>query len=214
LFPSPPPSTPSPVAQIIPRILSTTRHLISFCPQAPLRNPAKERGWEIPPLTALDEKPKVGSPPTEPEEQRVEISAPKPEEQRVKPPTITPTDQVTGAPLDLGNRSSCPTMVPFAFSPPPGRTALPPGGDNISYSHVSRRRDALSPPSNDTYRAANPSTIARSTESPQTTTHVGKWRVLPRVVHHRGNVTHRIKLQFRVQWEPNDGVVSPDTWLP
>ena len=149
----------------------------------------------------------------EPEEQRVESSAPEPEEQRVEPPTITPTDQVTGTPLDLGNRSSCPTKVPFAFSPPPRCTAFPPGGDNISYSHVSKRRDALLPPYNDTSRAANPSTIAHSTESPQTTTHVGKWQVLC-VVHHRGKVTHCTKLQFRVQREPNDGIVSPDTWLP
>jgi hypothetical protein len=83
----------------------------------------------------------------------------------------------------------------------------------FSVSGVSRRSDALSSPSNDTSRSTNPSPLARSTESPQLTTHVGKWRVL-RVVHHRGKVTHRTKLQFRVQWEPNDGTVSPDTWLP
>jgi hypothetical protein len=211
-FPSPPSSTPSPVAQIIPRILSTTRHLRSLFSQTQLRNPAEEQRVGNP-TTAPDKEQQVGRQPTKPEEQRVECSAPEPKDQRVVPLMITPTAQVTEAPSGLGNLSSCPTIVPFAISPPPGRTTLPPGGDNISYSCVSRRSDALSPPSNYTSRSANPSPIARSTESPQTTTHLGKWRVL-RVVHHRGKVTHRTKLQFRVQWEPNDGIVSPDTWLP
>ena len=49
---------------------------------------------------------------------------------------------------------------------------------------------------------------------PGPTTHVGEWKVL-RVVQHRGKVTHRSKLKFRVQWcPPNNGIVSPDTWIP
>ena len=33
------------------------------------------------------------------------------------------------------------------------------------------------------------------------------------MVHHHGKVTHHTKLQFCVQWKPNEGIVSPDTWL-
>ncbi len=135
MFPSPPSSsTPSPVAQIIPRILSTTRHLQSLFPQTQLRNPAEEQRVGNP-TTAPDKEQQVRRQPTKPEEQRVESSAPEPKEQRVVPLMMTPTDQVTDAPSGLGHLSSCPTIVPLAILPPPGRTALPPGGDNISYSH-------------------------------------------------------------------------------
>ena len=40
-----------------------------------------------------------------------------------------------------------------------------------------------------------------------------KWQV-KLVVHHRDKITHSTKLQFRVQYEPHENKVSPDTWIP
>ena len=105
--------------------------------------------------------------------------------------------------------TSCPT-IPFAsLSPSPGRRALPPGGDNVTYSRAAH--SSISEPARtDAPRADTPHNNALVTSA---NSHVGKWRV-QRVVQHRGKDTHRTKLHFRVQWEPLDGKVSPDTWIP
>ena len=101
-------------------------------------------------------------------------------------------------------------------NPPPGRIVLPPGGDNITYAHSEARRQSF------THNADMPQDILmvptmtpkhNPGQAPSATTHIGKWQV-KRVVQHRGKITHRTKLQFRVQWEPLEGKVSPDTWIP
>jgi hypothetical protein len=93
--------------------------------------------------------------------------------------------------------TDCQTIIPFATLPAPGRIALRPGGDNVTYTR------AHTPPT----------TVLAENMPPNKATHVGNWLV-QRVVHHRGKVTHRSKLQFRVQWSPLEGMVSPDTWIP
>ena len=140
-------------------------------------------------------------------EQRVDRSPhPTANEQRV--PHHTGADQ-----------SSCPTIVPFSTVPPPGRMALPPGGDNVPYSHSNPSPSTLLPvttqvPSSTRITSPMP---ANDPTHPVTAfsarTHVGKWQV-KRVVNHRGKVTQRTKLLFRIQWHPKDGTTSPDTWIP
>ena len=94
--------------------------------------------------------------------------------------------------------TDCPTIIPFATLPAPGRIALRLGGDNVTYA---RTHTPLT-------------TVPAENVPPKTATHVSKWHV-QRVVHHRGKVTtHRSKLQFRVQWAPLDDKVSPNTWIP
>jgi hypothetical protein len=53
-------------------------------------------------------------------------------EQRVGDSPTKPADTMTDR-----AETSCPTLIPFASpSPPPGRRALPPGGDNVNYSRA------------------------------------------------------------------------------
>ena len=53
-------------------------------------------------------------------------------EQRVGNSPTEPADTTTDR-----AETSCPTIIPFASpSPPPGRRALPPGGDNVTYSRA------------------------------------------------------------------------------
>ena len=115
------------------------------------------------------------------------------------------------------------TKIPFSSISLPGRVALVPGGDNITYARMRGTTRARPPqpscttPPPESLLPANaptPHSITTSTTPPPgPATHVGEWKVL-RVVQHRGKASHRSKLQFRVQWCPNNGIVSPDTWIP
>ena len=134
------------------------------------------------------------------------------EEQRVGNPPTTPRQQRVDSTIPTEvNDAICPTIIPFATIPPPGRIAIPPGGDNITYASTAPRRPPISLPS---LHTKPPDTAAPLDPAACSTagTHIGKWKVR-RVVHHRGRVTHRTKLQFRVQWDPHDGTVSPNTWI-
>ena len=135
------------------------------------------------------------------------------EDQRVGTPPTPHSEQRVGSPcLGASGDAPCRTIVPFSPRPPPGRPALRPGGDNITYNRTAPFNNALptslvdTPPSAPTVPPVEKPILSPST-------HVGNWQV-KRVVHHRGKVTHRSKLQFRVQWEPLDGKVSSDTWMP
>ena len=136
LFPSLPSSTISPIQQILPRLHATTQRIHPTL-QANPPNPAPDQP--------------LATPTTMPTEQRVEPSPTTHDVQRVASPQ-SPNQDLT----------SCPTLIPFSTQSPPGRTALPPGGDNISYTR-SKLRTTSSTHMGSTARPRNPT---RSTYPP------------------------------------------------
>ena len=108
------------------------------------------------------------------------------------------------------------TLIRISFSEAPGavvdhytfRPSRPPTRDNVTYYS----RAAMPTTNRNGPFASVPITPAPHTDTLRTSDS-GKWRV-KRVVHHRGKITYRTKLQFRVQWKPRDRKVSPDTWIP
>ena len=126
-----------------------------------------------------------------------------PTEQRVGPFPITHDVQRVASPLSPDkDLISCPTLILFSTQSPPGRTALPPGGDNISYTRL-KLCNTSSTRMSSTARPRDPTPVPRVPliRPCPVNTHVGKWQV-KRVVHHHGRDTHRTKLQFRVQCVP------------
>jgi hypothetical protein len=188
LFPPLPSSSISSIQQILPRLYATTQRIHLPTPANPTPA-APEQPVANPTVTLM--------------------------EQRVGPFPITHDVQRVASPLSPDkDLTSCPTLISFSTLSPPGRTALPPGGDNISYTR-SKLRTASSPRMGSTATPRDQSPVPRIplVLPCPVNTHVGKWQV-KRVIQHRARDTHRTKLQFCVQWEPNDGIVSPDTWLP
>ena len=73
----------------------------------------------------------------------VEVSLPSAEDQRVGSLSIAHNEQrVVSKPTAADGAESTPTLIVLQMIPPPGRIALPPGGDNITYARSESRRQS------------------------------------------------------------------------
>ena len=85
----------------------------------------------IPKIQVLTRQTQTGPP------SNVAISLPTAEDQRVGSPPAAHREQRVARPiLADSDDTDCPTIIPFTTLPAPGRIALRPGGDNVTYART------------------------------------------------------------------------------